>query len=79
MPPRGDQIPVNLFQTTAPPSRVNFREIRAPGVFAPKTEKPDKLRAADKLFFGKRKAPALAGRCLERLNKLPHYAEVILF
>ena len=30
--PRGDQIPVIEFQTTAPPSRVNFREIRAPGV-----------------------------------------------
>jgi len=32
--PRGDQIPVIEFQTTAPPSRVNFREIRAPGVYA---------------------------------------------
>ena len=31
--PRGDQIPVIEFQTTAPPSRVNFREIRGPGVF----------------------------------------------
>lgn len=32
MVPRGDQIPVIVFQPTAPPSRVNFREIRAPGV-----------------------------------------------
>ena len=30
--PRGDKISVIEFQTTAPPSRVNFREIRAPGV-----------------------------------------------
>lgn len=29
--PRGDQIPMIEFQTTAPPSRVNFREIRGPG------------------------------------------------
>jgi len=33
VPPQGgDQIPVIEFQTTAPPSRVNFREIGAPGV-----------------------------------------------
>ena len=37
MAPRGDQIPVIELQTTAPPSRVNFREIRAPGV---REEKP---------------------------------------
>ena len=37
-PPRGDQIPVIIFQPTAPPSRVNFREIRAPGVYASKMQ-----------------------------------------
>ena len=41
MTPRGDQIPVVGFQSTAPPSRVNFREIRAPGVCAsPNANKP---------------------------------------
>ena len=30
-PKGGDQISVTRFQTTAPPSRVNFREIRGPG------------------------------------------------
>ena len=36
--PRGDRISVVGFQTTAPPSRVNFREIRAPGVYASKMQ-----------------------------------------
>ena len=41
MAPRGDQIPVIEFQSTAPPSRANFREIRAPGVCAsPNANKP---------------------------------------
>lgn len=42
--PRGDQIPVIEFQTTAPPSRVNFREIRAPGVYASKMQKSPENR-----------------------------------
>ena len=39
--PRGDQIPMIEFQTTAPPSRVDFREIMAPGVSKekPRTDK----------------------------------------
>ena len=44
-PPRGDQIPVIEFQTTAPPSRVNFREIRGPGVSTSKMEKSPENRA----------------------------------
>ena len=42
--PRGDQISVNRFQTTAPPSRVNFREIRAPGVSTLKMQKSPESR-----------------------------------
>ena len=44
VPPRGDQIPVVGFQTTAPPSRVNFREIRGPGVSTSKMEKSPENR-----------------------------------
>ena len=43
-PPRGDQIPVIIFQPTAPPSRVNFREIRAPGVSTLKMQKSPESR-----------------------------------
>ena len=42
--PRGDQIPVIGFQPTAPPSRVNFREIRAPGVSTLKMQKSPESR-----------------------------------
>ena len=42
--PRGDQISVIVFQPTAPPSRVNFREIRAPGVCIRKIRKTLKIR-----------------------------------
>lgn len=35
---RGDQIPVNRPEATAPPSRVNFRQIRGPGVSPQKAD-----------------------------------------
>ena len=50
--PTGDQIPVIIFQSTAPPSRVKFREIRAPGVrmhkmkISPENQTPDGTFAA---------------------------------
>ena len=50
--PRGDQISVIVFQPTAPPSRVNFREIRGPGVrthkmkISPENQTPDGTFAA---------------------------------
>ena len=52
MAPRGDQISVIVFQPTAPPSRVNFREIRGPGVrthkmkISPENQTPDGTFAA---------------------------------
>ena len=73
MVPRGDQIPVIVFQPTAPPSRVNFREIRDPGVT------PQKSKNARKNPAKKRKAAAHADRCLKWLDKLPHHAEVVFF
>lgn len=48
--PRGDQISVIGFQTTAPPSRVNFREIRAPGVCTSKMQKNPENQTPDGTF-----------------------------
>ena len=72
-PPRGDRIPGRGFEGTAAPSRVNFREIRDPGVT------PQKLKNARKNPAKKRKAAAHADRCLKWLDKLPHHAEVVFF
>ena len=72
-PPRGDRIPGRGFEGTAAPSRVNFREIRDPGVT------PQKSKNARKNPAKKRKAAAHADRCLKWLDKLPHHAEVVFF
>lgn len=72
-PPRGNQIPGRGLQETAAPSRVNFREIRDPGVT------PQKSKNARKNPAKKRKAAAHADRCLKWLDKLPHHAEVVFF
>lgn len=71
--PRGNQIPGRGLQETAAPSRVNFREIRDPGVT------PQKSKNARKNPAKKRKAAAHADRCLKWLDKLPHHAEVVFF
>lgn len=73
VPPRGDQIPGRGLQETAAPSRVNFREIRDPGVT------PQKSKNARKNPAKKRKAAAHPDRCLKWLDKLPHHAEVVFF
>ena len=44
VPPRGDQIPGRGLQETAAPSRVNFREIRDPGVTPQKSKNARKIR-----------------------------------
>ena len=76
--PRGDQIPVIQFQTTAPPSRVNFREIRGPGVCGEKTRtgkqkldtegaKNSGLERKNAPVFGahnEKKHPPVLSRCL---------------
>ena len=71
--PRGDRIPGHGLEGTAAPSRVNFREIRDPGVT------PQKSKNARKNPAKKRKAAAHADRCLKWLDKLPHHAEVVFF
>ena len=44
VPPRGDQIPKCGALETAAPSRVNFREIQAPGFWLHKTKKRQFLK-----------------------------------
>ena len=44
-PPRGDRIPGRGFEGTAAPSRVNFREIRDPGVTPQKSKNARKKPA----------------------------------
>ena len=56
--PRGDKISVSVFQSTAPPCRVNFREIRGPGVrmhkmkISPENQTPDGTFTACAGFSG---------------------------